>query len=79
MDTLVGVMDKETSTAGDTVSVVCPDTVPEEAVMVVLPTAWLTAKPVGETVATLVADDDQTAVEVRFWVLPSEYVPLAVY
>ena len=70
-------MDKETRAAGDTVRVVCPDMVPDTAVMVVLPTASVAERPPEEIVAMLAADDDQTAVEVRFWVLPSEYVPVA--
>jgi hypothetical protein len=78
MDTLAGVIDSETSTAGETVSVVCPDMAPEEAVMVVLPTACVLAKPPEEILAMLLTDDDQTAVAVRFCVLPSEYLPVAV-
>jgi hypothetical protein len=70
-------MDKETSAAGETVNVVCPDIAPEAAIIVVLPTACVLASP-PEMIATLVADDDQTTVDVRFWVLPSEYVPVAV-
>lgn len=78
IDTLVGVMDSETNAAGETVSVVCPEMLPEAAVMVVLPTACVLPNPPEEIVAMLLTADDHTAVEVRFCVLPSEYLPVAV-
>ena len=78
IDALVGVIEMDTSCAGETVRVVPADTVPTEAVMVAEPTARAEASPVAETVVTPADDDDQCAVEVRFCVLPSEYVPVTV-
>jgi hypothetical protein len=66
IEALTGVIDNETSAAGDTVNVVCPDRPPEAAVIVVLPTACVLASPPEEMVAIFAADDVQTAVEVRF-------------
>ncbi len=40
IDALAGVTDRPSSAAGVTVSVVCPDTPPEEAVIVVMPTSF---------------------------------------
>jgi hypothetical protein len=77
IEALVGVTAIETGAAGETVSVVCPETVPEAAVMVAGPVACEMPNPVDETVATADADELQTTVEVRFCVLPSEYVPVA--
>jgi hypothetical protein len=45
---------------------------PDAAVMVVLPSARDVARPPLKTVATAVFEEDQTAVEDRFCVLPSE-------
>jgi hypothetical protein len=72
IEALVGVIVNETNAAGETVSPVCPDVVPDEAVIVVLPTACEVARPFKEIVATPVADEDHAALEVRFCVLPSE-------
>lgn len=44
----------------------------------VVPVAIVEARPVPETVATAGALEVQVAVEVRFWVVPSVYVPVAV-
>jgi hypothetical protein len=54
-----------------TVRVVVPDTVPEVAVMVVVPPPTAVASPEVLMVATEVFDDNQLAVDVRFLVLPS--------
>jgi len=79
---LAGVIATETSVAGDTVSVVDPDRVPDVAVIVVEPAATGVASPI-EPVALLIAeiavdDELQFTVVVRFCVEPSEYVPVAV-
>lgn len=78
IDAVVGVIDRETSAAGETLRVVCPEMPPKVAVMVALPAAREVANPDEDTVATPVAEDDQVAVADRFWVPPSEYVPVAV-
>jgi hypothetical protein len=46
--------------------------------MLVVPAATAVAKPLAAIVATLVLEDTQVAVLVRFWVLLSLYVPVAV-
>ena len=61
-----------------TVRVVVPLTAPEVAVIVVLPTAMAIAAPETLMVATAVLDDSQFAVAVRFFVVPSLYIPVAV-
>ena len=48
-----------------------PLTVPDAAVIVVLPCTLLVARPVLETVATPVAEDVHVAELVKFCVLPS--------
>ena len=63
---------------GSTVSRVEPLRLPEVAVMVVWPAATELAKPETSMVATPLADDDQVTLEVRFCVLPSLKVPVAV-
>jgi len=75
---LAGVTAIETSAAAFTVSVVLPMMAPEVAEIVVVPTARLVARPVAAMVAVAGVDDDQVAVEVRFCVEPSVYVPVAV-
>ena len=55
-----------------------PETVPLVAVMVVLPAAKAVARPELLTVATDVFDELHVTVVVRFCVLPSLYVPVAV-
>lgn len=68
--------------AAFTVSVVEPVTDPCVAVIVEDPAPTLVASPGVPAalliVATLVADDDQVTVLVMVWMLPSEYVPVAV-
>ena len=68
---LAGVTAIDVTTAGVTVNVVVPLTVPEVAVMVVTPTPTVEARPVAEIVAIATLDDDQAAELVRFWVEPS--------
>jgi hypothetical protein len=75
---LAGVTAIETSAAGLTVSVAVPLIEPEEAVIVDVPTLTLVARPPAAIVATEVVDEPQVAVLVRFCVLPSLYVPVAV-
>jgi hypothetical protein len=73
-----GVTAIETSVAGVTVSVAKPVTLPEAALIVVAPVATLLARPPLAIVATFGAEEPQLAELVRFCVLPSEYVPVAV-
>ena len=63
--------------AGVTVSVALPLIEPEAAVIVTEPLATPAAVP-PLTVATAVFDDVQVALPVRFCVLPSVYLPVAV-
>jgi hypothetical protein len=78
MDAVAGSTVIETKAAAVTVSVVIPLIFPTEEVMVVLPVSALCAKPVEPTVATAVALELHVAVFVRFWVVESVYVPVAV-
>jgi hypothetical protein len=78
IDGFVGVTAIETSTGGVTVSVVEPVIDPRVAVMVVDPVPVELASPVALIVAMPVADELHVAVLVRFCVLPSLYVPVAV-
>ena len=52
---------------------------PEVALIVVLPCLRAVARPTDVMVATLVVDEVQVTELVRFWLLPSEYLPVAVY
>jgi len=61
-----GVTAREVNTGGVTVSIADPLIVPEVAVIVAVPCATLVARPLLLTVATLVADDVQVTVLVRF-------------
>jgi hypothetical protein len=61
-----------------TVRVVVPCTAPEPAVIVVLPMATPLASPPALIVATPGTEELHVAVLVRFSVLPSLYVPVAV-
>jgi hypothetical protein len=71
----------EVSVAATTVSPVLPLTVPDVAVIVVVPlSVSAVSNPPGEViVAVVVFDELQVTVEVRFCVDPSLYVPVAVY
>src|ERR1700683_201795 len=73
-----GVIAIDTSVAAVTVSSVEALTVPEVAVMLAVPIARLCASPAFLIVAVETASDDHVAVLVRFCVLPSVYVPVAV-
>ncbi len=67
-----GVTAIETRAAAVTVMVVDPVMLPELALMVVVPTATALARPLAEMVATVVAEELQVTVAVKFCVLPSE-------
>ena len=75
---VAGVTAIDASTAAVTVSVVVPLTLPEVAVIVVEPVASAEARPVMQIVATATFDEVQATVPVRFWVVPSVNVPVAV-
>ncbi len=75
---MAGVTAIETRAAGATVRVVEPLTEPDVAVIVVLPCATLVASPELLMVATAAVDELHVTVFVRFCVLPSVNVPVAV-
>jgi len=75
---LAGVTAIEASTGGATVSVVLPLTVPELAVMVVVPTATAVARPPAAMVAAAGVDDVQVTEAVMSCVELSAYVAVAV-
>jgi len=72
------VIEIETRTAGVTVSAADPLIVPKLAVTVALPCVTPVARPSALIVAMEVAEDNHVHVLVRFCVLPSLYVPVAV-
>lgn len=72
-----GVTAIEARTGEITVSVVVPCTVPETAVIVVLPVMTPLASPAELIVATVGADELHVADAVKSCVLPSLYVPMA--
>lgn len=78
MRAVAGLILIETNAAAVTVSVVVPLIFPTLAIMVVLPVAALCAKPVESTVATVDTLELQLAVLVRFRVVESVYIPVAV-
>ncbi len=77
----VGVISRDTSVAGVTVSAVAPETPPSVAVIVAEPEATGAARPIEPAVSLMLAtaDDEelQTTLVVRFCVELSEYVPVA--
>jgi hypothetical protein len=75
---LVGVIARDASVAGFTVSVVDPDMPSDDALIVVVPAATAAAKPELLIVATPVLDEPQVTDVVRFCVVLSENVPVAV-
>ncbi len=79
---LVGVISRETSVAGVTVSVVDPDVEPDVAVIIVEPMAAAVATPSEPAVLLIPATDGddelQTTIDVRSWVVLSENVPVAM-
>ena len=77
-DAFAGVTAIDVSTGEVTVSVVEPCMAPEVAAIVVLPAIKLLASPTALIVATLGDDELHTTDPVRFCILPSEYVPVAV-
>jgi hypothetical protein len=77
IEVLAGVTAIDTS-VGVTVKPVEPLTEPETASIVVLPTATPLARPAPLMVATAVLEELQVTELVRFCVLPSLYVPVAV-
>jgi len=72
-----GVSDIETRAAGSTVKVVEPDTEPEVAVIVTLPTASVVATPALSTETVLLSDEVQITAA-KTCVPPSLKTPLAV-
>ena len=72
-----GVTAIETSGTGVTVRTVVPVIPAELAEIVVVPAATLVARPETLMVATAGVADSQLAVDVRTFVLPSLYVPVA--
>jgi hypothetical protein len=75
---VAGVTAIDCSVAAVTVRVVEPFTVPEAALMDEVPTAAPVARPAAVIVAVAVFDELHVAVLVRFWVVPSLNVPVAV-
>src|ERR1700722_13671676 len=78
MDGFAGVTDMDTSVAGVTVRVVLPLMLPELAWMVVEPVPTAVARPAALIVATVTAEELHVAVLLRFCVVPSLNVPVAV-
>jgi hypothetical protein len=79
MEAVLGVTAMDANIAAVTVNVAEPLIVPEAAVIVVVPSATVVAKPLVLIVAIDVAEEVQVAVFVRFWVVPLLYVPVALY
>jgi hypothetical protein len=73
-----GVTAIDTSVAAVTVSVVLPVMLLEAAWIVVVPVPTAVAKPVALIVATVTAEELHVAVLLRFCVVPSLKVPVAV-
>ena len=73
-----GATDMEDRIAAIIVRVVFPKILPEAAVMVHVPTETAQARPMLLTVATDVFDDLQVTCVVISWLVPSEYMPVAV-
>src|ERR1039458_9637300 len=78
MDNVAGTMFKAITAGGVTVRFADPVRDPEVALIVAVPTALATAAPVGLTLAIADPDELHVAVFVRFCVLPSLYVPVAM-
>ena len=74
-----GVIVTATSTAGSTVITAVPERAAAESVAVIVaaPVATAVTKPVDDTVAVPVLDDDHVTVWVRLVMEPSEYTPIA--
>jgi hypothetical protein len=69
-DAVVGATEIEVNTAAVTVNVAEPLIIPEVAVTVAVPCATPVASPPLLTVAVVIAEEFQTAVLVRFCVVP---------
>jgi hypothetical protein len=78
MDTFAGSTESETSAGALTVNVVVALIEPTLARMTVLPGVMLVARPAGSMEAIAGAEEFHVAEVVRFWVLPSVNVPVAV-
>ena len=78
MDVPVGVTAMDSSTGGVTVSPVEPLIAPEVAEMVALPVPAPVARPLLLIVATALFEEPQVTELVKFCVLPSLKVPVAV-
>lgn len=75
---MLGLTVIDTRTGAYTVSPDDPEMLPRVAVIVVAPAASVVANPPAAIVAMFGALELQFAEEVRSWVLPSLYVPVAV-
>ncbi len=75
---LTGVTARESKVAEVTVRVVLPEILPEVAVMVVVPIETAKARPVLSIVATDGLDELQVTCVVKSFLVPLEYVPMAV-
>ena len=71
-DGVAGVTLIEASTGAVTVSMAVPLTLPDAAVIVVVPWTLLVAKPLALTIAVAVLEDFQVAEPVKSFVVPSE-------
>ena len=78
IDGFAGATERDTSVAGVTVRVVLPLMLPELAWMVVVPVPTAVARPATLIVATVTAEELHVAVLLRFCVVPSLKVPVAV-
>jgi hypothetical protein len=77
MNSVAGVMFKPTTAAGITVRFAVPVTDPEVALMLVVPIAQPVAIPPAAIIATYGSDKLHVTDAVRFFLLPSLYVPVA--
>jgi hypothetical protein len=72
----------DTSVAAVTVNVVCPEISPDVAVIVVTPTVDEVASPFKPAVLLIVAtpvfEEVQVTEDVRFCVVKSAYIPVAI-
>jgi hypothetical protein len=75
---VMGIMDMEDRVAEATVKMELPKILPEAAPMVAVPGATAVARPLPLTVATDVLEEPQATCVVISWLVPSEFVPVAV-
>ena len=78
IDGFAGVTAIDCSVAAVTVRVVEPLIAPDVALIVEVPTAAALARPAALIVAVVVVPEDQVTLDVRFCVVPSLNVPVAV-